>query len=179
MIALCFDHCVVVIGITVSAAISAGIIHTNILAYHTDKLNNSLCHLISGSRLCAEDKGGGRPVGQLALLDAEVDRHDRESVDELSLVLVESLNLNVKDSVGVNVIAVHLFDVLGKLNLLLLLDIVELCDELTYQFDGFAYELKNCVRGSFTDANTPDELANYLENLKAEIESVVNQLREM
>lgn len=58
-------------------------------------------------------------------------------------------------------------------------DIVELCDELTYQFDGFAYELKNCVRGSFTDANTPDELANYLENLKAEIESVVNQLREM
>lgn len=58
-------------------------------------------------------------------------------------------------------------------------DIVELCDELTYQFDGFAYELKNCVRGSFTDAKTPDELANYLENLKAEIESVVNQLREM
>ena len=57
--------------------------------------------------------------------------------------------------------------------------VIDLCDELTYQFDGFAYELKNCVRGSFTDANTPEELANYLENLKAEIESVVNQLREM
>jgi hypothetical protein len=58
-------------------------------------------------------------------------------------------------------------------------DIVELCDELTYQFDGFAYELKNCVRGSFTDANTPDELANYLENLKSSIDSVINQLRDM
>ena len=58
-------------------------------------------------------------------------------------------------------------------------EVVDLCDELTYQFDGFAYELKNCVRGSFTDSSTPDELANYLENLKAEIESVVNQLREM
>jgi hypothetical protein len=57
--------------------------------------------------------------------------------------------------------------------------VIDLCDELTYQFDGFAYELKNCVRGSFTDANTPEELANYLENLKSEIESVVNQLREM
>ena len=58
-------------------------------------------------------------------------------------------------------------------------EIIELCDELTYQFDGFAYELKNCVRGSFTDANTPDELANYLENLKSSIDSVINQLRDM
>lgn len=57
--------------------------------------------------------------------------------------------------------------------------VTELCDELTYQFDGFAYELKNCVRGSFTDANTPDELANYLENLKSSIDSVINQLRDM
>ena len=58
-------------------------------------------------------------------------------------------------------------------------EVTELCDELTYQFDGFAYELKNCVRGSFTDANTPDELANYLENLKLSIDSVINQLRDM
>lgn len=58
-------------------------------------------------------------------------------------------------------------------------EVTELCDELTYQFDGFAYELKNCVRGSFTDANTPDELANYLENLKSSIDSVINQLRDM
>lgn len=58
-------------------------------------------------------------------------------------------------------------------------EVNELCDELTYQFDGFAYELKNCVRGSFTDANTPDELANYLENLKSSIDSVINQLRDM
>jgi hypothetical protein len=58
-------------------------------------------------------------------------------------------------------------------------EVTELCDELTYQFDGFAYELKNCVRGSFTDANTPDELANYLENLKSSIDLVINQLRDM
>ena len=58
-------------------------------------------------------------------------------------------------------------------------EVTELCDELTYQFDGFAYELKNCVRGSFTDANTPDELANYLENLKSSIDSVINQLHDM
>ena len=51
--------------------------------------------------------------------------------------------------------------------------------ELTYQFDGFAYEIKNCVKGSFTDATNPSELADYLENLKSEIDNVVNQLREM
>jgi hypothetical protein len=55
----------------------------------------------------------------------------------------------------------------------------ELCSELTYQFDGFAYEIKNCVKGSFTDANTPDELANYLEKLKYEIDNVIDQLRTM
>ena len=58
-------------------------------------------------------------------------------------------------------------------------DVENLCDELTYQFDGFAYEIKNCVKGSFTDATNPSELADYLENLKSEIDNVVNQLREM
>ena len=41
---------------------------------------------------------------------------------------MQTLNLNVEDGVGIYVIAVHLLDVLGELNLLLSLDLIELVD---------------------------------------------------
>lgn len=49
-------------------------------------------------------------------------------------------------------------------------DIVENLSELLDDLESFIYELKNCVRGSFTGCKTREELRNYMvENLAARL----------
>ena len=58
-------------------------------------------------------------------------------------------------------------------------EVENICSELIYQFDGFAYELQHCIKGSFTDARTPEELASYLEKLRYELDNAIEQLQSM
>lgn len=101
--------------------------------------------------------------------DTSIDELTEENIATIDEANEDSLNNNVEDS------HVSKDEENDRWND----DVKNLCDELTYQFDGFAYEIKNCVKGSFTNATNPSELADYLENLKSEIDNVVNQLREM
>lgn len=101
--------------------------------------------------------------------DTNIDELTEENIATIDEANEDSLNNNVDDS---QVSEDEENDGWSE-------DVENLCDELTYQFDGFAYEIKNCVKGSFTDATNPSELADYLENLKSEIDNVINQLREM
>lgn len=55
-------------------------------------------------------------------------------------------------------------------------NIIDICNNLINDFDGFAYELKNCVRGSYTGAKTTDDLIEYLTNMKDNIDEVINDL---
>ena len=101
--------------------------------------------------------------------DVSIDELTEENIATIDEANEDSLNNNVDDS---QVSEDEENDGWSE-------DVENLCDELTYQFDGFAYEIKNCVKGSFTNATNPSELADYLENLKSEIDNVINQLREM
>lgn len=58
-------------------------------------------------------------------------------------------------------------------------EVENICSELIYQFDGFAYELQHCIKGSFTNARTPEELASYLEKLRYELDNAIEQLQSM
>lgn len=85
------------------------------------------CVLVDADYSClsAEDKACGVPLGKLAVLELKVDSHNRERVKELSLVLVQTLNLNVENHLRVNLYAVHLLDISGKLFFLLSLDFIK------------------------------------------------------
>lgn len=50
------------------------------------------------------------------------------------------------------------------------------CRQLLDDFDGFAYEIKNCTRGSYTNCKTGLELAEYLRNLLPSIEEVIESI---
>lgn len=104
-------------------------------------------------------------------------KNENASIDELTEENIATIDEENEDSLNNNVEDSHISE--DEENDGWNEDIENLCDELTYQFDGFAYEIKNCVKGSFTNATNPLELADYLENLKSEIDTVINQLREM
>ena len=81
---------------------------------------------IAGSRLGAEDIGGGLEVGQTALLQTEVDVHNGQNVHQLALIQVQTLDLHIEHEVGVQHDALVLGDDMAQLLLLLPLDGVEL-----------------------------------------------------
>lgn len=48
-----------------------------------------------------------------------------------------------------------------------LYDVIEVCDRI----GELSYEIKNCVRGSFSNATTYKELAEYIRGLADELEN--------
>ena len=81
---------------------------------------------VAGGGLGTEDEHGGMEIGQFAVLQAEIDIHNGQGVHQLTLVLMEPLDLNVKDEVGIQLSAFLLGDDLAQLLLLLMLDGIEL-----------------------------------------------------
>ena len=65
-----------------------------------DQVNDPLGHDIGGGGLRAE-QDGNRPLGQLAPLDLQILVDDIQGVHLLPLVLVEPLDLDVEDGLGV------------------------------------------------------------------------------
>lgn len=56
-----------------------------------------------------------------------------------------------------------------------LYDLIKVLDDI---YD-LSYEIKNCYRGAYTDANTYNELADHIEDLAARLEEQANYLREI
>ena len=91
-----------------------------------DQLDRLLCSQVTCSRLSAEDKCP-RVEGNLrVLLDLVVQIHDMKDVQELSLILVETFYLYVKDGSRIHFNAVVLPDIFCQTHFVLVLDLHEL-----------------------------------------------------
>ena len=93
------------------------------LADHADHL---LCHVVAGSSLCAEDVGLGDEVGVGVLLQVQVLCSDVQRIQVLALVLVHTLDLAVKDGIGVDDLTGALCQIACKILLVGQLDLVQL-----------------------------------------------------
>ena len=80
-----------------------------------DKLDDSLCTAVTRSGLCSEDVGSGWRIEVWILQNAVVQIHDVEYVQQLSLVLVESLDLHIKDRVWIQELVLGNFQVMSQL----------------------------------------------------------------
>ena len=79
--------------------------HCRIVVDHpghpVDIADDGLCPGIAGGGLGAEQIDGGMEVGQAALLQTEINIHNRQDVQQLPLVLMQTLDLYVKNEVRV------------------------------------------------------------------------------
>ena len=91
-----------------------------------DIANDGLGPGITGCGLGTENIGGGLEIGQAAVLQTEVDIHDAQSIQQLPLILMEALDLHIKDEVGIQLHTFFFRNDLAQLLLLLPLNGVEL-----------------------------------------------------
>ena len=82
-----------------------------------------LGHVVAGGGLRAEDVGLGGELGVGVVLQVQVLGSDVQRVQVLALVLVHTLDLAVKDRIRVNDLAGGLLQVVGKVGLVLTLDL--------------------------------------------------------
>ena len=91
-----------------------------------DQLDGHLRSAIACSCLCAEDKGSRIERHLRMILQLVIQIHDMKDVHQLSLVLVQSLDLYVKDRTRIDIDSVVLLDILRQAQLILILDVHEL-----------------------------------------------------
>ena len=84
------------------------------LADGVDQLDDPLGHEVAGCRLAAEDERARRDLQARVLLQPVVQRDDVQHVEVLALVLVDPLDLNVEQPVGVQFDAGGGVDVLAR-----------------------------------------------------------------
>eukprot|EP00047_Mylnosiga_fluctuans_P003292 m.228426 g.228426 ORF g.228426 m.228426 type:complete len:867 (+) comp11740_c0_seq1:45-2645(+) len=80
-----------------------------------DQLDDHLGHVVPGRGLAANQDSAGHEVAAGVLLHAVVEGDDVQDVEQLALVLVQALDLDVEERVRVDLDAVLLGQVLGKL----------------------------------------------------------------
>ena len=126
-----------------------------------DIADNGLGTGIAGCGFCTEQVYGGLEVGQLSVFQAEVDVHDGQSVQQLTLVFVKALNLHIEHKVGIQLDALLLFQNLAKLLLLGALDGVELTHHIVV---NHALELADAVQ--IGQEVTADAVLDHLGQLR-------------
>ena len=88
------------------------------LCYLVNKLDNAFCTVISGCGLCTENKCSGGEISEISVLDFIVKIQYRECVQKLTLVFVQTLDLNIKNGFRVDFNSLRFLDKVGKLPLL-------------------------------------------------------------
>ena len=91
-----------------------------------DELDRKLCILVARCCLRTENEGSRIKFHARIFLDLIIEIHHMKNVHELSLVLVQSLDLHVKDGIRVYGHIVVLFDIFCQTHLVLALDLHEL-----------------------------------------------------
>ena len=91
-------------------------------------MNNCFCTAVARRSFCTEDECGGRKVLDAAVLDRQIQIHDAQRIEQLALILMQALDLHVKDKRWVKCNALMLLDHAAQLAFLLKLDGVELLD---------------------------------------------------
>ena len=90
--------------------------------HYADKTNDLLSHIITARRLRSEDKRPRHYVHIGVRLQFVIQLQNVQSVQKLTFVFVQPLDLHVENTVGVHGHAVGFLDIFGKLYLVLLLD---------------------------------------------------------
>lgn len=55
-------------------------------------------------------------------------------------------------------------------------EVQDCLEEVFSDLEKLMYEVRNCVRGSYTNANTNEELAEHIQSLADELSSVADYL---
>ena len=84
--------------------------------------NDLLCADVARRRLRRKDKGPGDEVRVRIVLDAAIEVQNVQDVQKLALILVQPLDLDVKDRIRIDAHAVAVCDQRGKLLLILALN---------------------------------------------------------
>ena len=95
----------------------------NVLADHAKQLNDALCHLIAGSSLSTEDIGLRRHFQIGVVTQLQINADDVERIEQLTLVLVQTLDLYVINAMGIDLLPRLAIQMLCKSNLVCMLDI--------------------------------------------------------
>ena len=140
------------------------ILHIGIVVHQlgdpVDIADNGLGPGITGSGLCTENESCGLEIRQFAVFQAEVDIHNRQGVHQLPLVLVQTLDLDVKNEIRIQFYALTLGNDLAKLLLLLPLHVVELTHQVIIDH-GFQF-CQTVQIGEEVAANTvTDQLGQF------------------
>lgn len=109
-----------------------------------DQVNDGLRHPVTGSSLASENRDTRLELLTLLwrhLLDGKVAVNDTENVQLLTLVLVDTLDLHIKKRLRVDTDSLSILDVLGKADLVCVLDLLELLAEV-----GIVDECLNLVQ---------------------------------
>lgn len=101
------------------------------IAQRTDKADDLLCHIVCACRFCAENERARLDIEIGIIFDLQIQIEDIESVEKLTLVLVQSLHLHVEDAVGVDLDVVVFEDILCKVLLVLTLDVGKAVENLS------------------------------------------------
>ena len=113
--------------------VSNRVVIVNFLGNGSDKLDDSLSVVITWSGFTTDhDDSWHKLVLSLVdwgVEDGQVSINNVENVHHLSLVLMDSLDLDIEQSVNWNIISSLLLDPVGKSLLILQLDLNELVDE--------------------------------------------------
>ena len=91
---------------------------------HKKQMNDILCNDVGRSRLCTEDKVQ-RTDRLFAVLDLQILMDDVQCVHLLALVLMKALDLNVENTIRIQLHALMFADVLRKSQLVVLLDLAD------------------------------------------------------
>ena len=124
-------------------AVDVGVVVDD-LAEGADEADDLLRHIIGGSRLRPEDESAGFDVESGVLFQAEIEVENVQRVQELTLVLMQPLDLHVEDGVRVDGDAVRLLDVRREPLLVAALDVGELHEDVAVAH--IAHEILQFVR---------------------------------
>src|SRR5207253_4550624 len=82
-----------------------------------EELDNNLSQLIGGRRFAGEEESARRRIKVRMLSQSVVEHHNAQGVEQLPLVLVDALDLAIKDTVRVYRFAGRPLEPIGKLRL--------------------------------------------------------------
>ena len=95
-----------------------------------NQLDDSLCADVAGGSLRTEDEDSLGNIQSRVVLDAEVQIQNVERIEQLTLVLVQTLDLDVVNCIRVDLDALAVLDPCGKVNLIRMLDLSQTSVEL-------------------------------------------------
>ena len=159
------------------AALDVGVVVDDV-GQVDDEADDLFRHVVTGSGLRAEDVGAGREVHVRVGLQHQVVVDDLIDIEVLSLVLVETFDLNVEEGVGVDDETLFLLDVSGKGLFVLAFDLAKGVEDLfvVRKLAEFAEFL------SVGNEAVPDEFGDVLRELGVgltEPASVGNAVRDV